>query len=86
MLFSIYLISNKYIAQISRRDIFVPNHVHAYSSCKTVDNRLVYTTLPHQVCKFYGPNSVACDSLDSQAIPDVLDLDTDDYYLLLRLI
>ena len=57
---------------------FVSNLAHAYSFCKTVDNRLVCTTSPGQVCTYYGPNSVVCDSPNSQAISDVPDISDDD--------
>ena len=58
---------------------FVSNTAHAaYSFCKTVDNRLVCTTLPDQVCTYYGPNSVVCDSRNSQVMPDVPDIPDDD--------
>jgi hypothetical protein len=53
----------------------------AYSSCTTVDNRLVCNTSPDQVCTFYGPNSVVCDSRNSQnmtIIPDIPNIDIDD--------
>jgi hypothetical protein len=56
---------------------FVSNLAHAYSFCKTVDNRLVCNTSPDQVCTYYGPNSVVCDSRNSQAIPDVPDIPDD---------
>jgi hypothetical protein len=54
---------------------FVSNLAHAYSFYKTVDNRLVCTTSPDQVCIYYGPNSVVCNSRNSQAIPDIPDDD-----------
>jgi hypothetical protein len=53
----------------------------AYSSCTTVDNRLVCNTSPDQVCKLYSTNSVVCDSRNPQnmtIIPDIPNIDTDD--------
>jgi hypothetical protein len=53
----------------------------AYSYCTTVDNRLVCNTSPDQICTFYGPNSVVCDSRNSQnmtIISDIPNIDTDD--------
>ena len=53
----------------------------AYSSCTTVDNRLVCNTSPDQVCKLYSTNSVVCDSRNPQNmtdmpdIPDIPDID-----------
>ena len=50
---------------------FVSNLAHAaYSFCRTVDNRLICTTSPDQVCTYYGPNSVAWNSSNSRAMPD----------------
>jgi hypothetical protein len=54
---------------------FVSNLAHAYSFCKTVDNRLVCTTSPDQVCTYYGPNSVVYNNCNSQAILDIPDVD-----------
>ena len=58
---------------------FVSNSAHAeYSSsssshstiCTTVNNRLVCTTSPDNGCTYYGPNSVVCDSRNSQDAQD----------------
>ena len=61
---------------------FVSNSAHAansssYSTCATVNNRLVCTTSPDNVCTYYGPNSVVCDSRNSQATPNTPDTPND---------
>jgi hypothetical protein len=62
---------------------FVSNSAHAayssssHSTCTTVNNRLVCTTSPDNVCTYYGPNSVVCDSRNSQTIPDTPDTPND---------
>ena len=56
---------------------FVSNSAHAassYSSCTIVDNRPVCTSSPDNVCTYYGPDSVACNSRNSQATPDTPDV------------
>ena len=61
---------------------FVSNSAYAansssYSTCATVNNRLVCTTSPDNVCTYYGPNSVVCDSRNSQATPNTPDTPND---------
>jgi hypothetical protein len=48
---------------------FVSNTAYAYSICKSVDNKLVCETSPDEVCTFYGPNSVVCETRNSPTIP-----------------
>ena len=58
---------------------FVSNSAYAEDSssssshsttCTTVNNRLVCTTSPDNVCTHHGPNSVVCDNRNSQSTSD----------------
>ena len=65
---------------------FVSNSAYAEDSssssshsttCTTVNNRLVCSTSSDNVCTYYGPNSVVCDSRNSQATPNTPDTPND---------